>query len=138
MRFLRKTAYALWVLADMPEDGTFTPAKVLAERLRFPALFLSKVLKTLVKRGILESSTGPRGGFRLALPAHRVTVGAVVAALEGSRTRPCVMGLAHCDRQDRPCVLHYGFDALVAHIDCAINQTTIRDLHLQAAGRQSA
>ncbi len=48
-----------------------------------PAAYLNKQLQALARAGILTSSPGPRGGFRLARPLAAVSLMDVVAAVEG-------------------------------------------------------
>ncbi|MET9638350.1 MULTISPECIES: RrF2 family transcriptional regulator [Streptomyces] len=48
-----------------------------------PAAYLNKQLQALARAGILTSSPGPRGGFRLARPLASISLMDVVAAVEG-------------------------------------------------------
>ncbi|MFJ3922578.1 RrF2 family transcriptional regulator [Streptomyces sp. NPDC090022] len=48
-----------------------------------PAAYLNKQLQALARAGIVTSTPGPRGGFRLARPLDRITLMDVVAAVEG-------------------------------------------------------
>ncbi|MEU6211739.1 RrF2 family transcriptional regulator [Streptomyces sp. NPDC085612] len=48
-----------------------------------PAAYLNKQLQALARAGILTSSPGPRGGFRLARPLAAISLMDVVAAVEG-------------------------------------------------------
>ncbi|MFD7263065.1 RrF2 family transcriptional regulator [Streptomyces sp. NPDC059874] len=48
-----------------------------------PAAYLNKQLQALARAGILTSSPGPRGGFRLARPLTAISLMDVVAAVEG-------------------------------------------------------
>ncbi|MFD3805129.1 RrF2 family transcriptional regulator [Streptomyces sp. NPDC058611] len=48
-----------------------------------PAAYLNKQLQALARAGILTSSPGPRGGFRLARPLAEISLMDVVAAVEG-------------------------------------------------------
>jgi Rrf2 family protein len=71
------------VLALVP-TGTALPAAKLAEFHGVPAAYLAKHLQALAREGIVESTQGPRGGYRLARPAAEVTLLDVVAAVEGT------------------------------------------------------
>jgi Rrf2 family protein len=48
-----------------------------------PTAYMNKQLQALVRAGILSSTSGPRGGFRLARSPERVTLLDVVTAIEG-------------------------------------------------------
>jgi Rrf2 family protein len=54
----------------------------MAEFYDLPPAYLSKVLKSLVRAGLLDATTGPRGGFRLAKAPEEITVGEIVQAVE--------------------------------------------------------
>lgn len=55
----------------------------LAEYYRLPGAYLNKQLQALVRAGVLDSVSGPRGGFHLARRPEHITVLDVVLALEG-------------------------------------------------------
>ena len=63
--------------------GQVVPAAVLAEFHGVPTAYLAKQLQALSAAGIVESSAGRHGGYRLARPASDVTLLDVVVALEG-------------------------------------------------------
>jgi Rrf2 family protein len=71
------------LLAGRP-DGPALSKQVLAAEYDLPEAYLVKHLHALVRSGILQSSTGPRGGFRLARAAEDITVLDIVEAVEGS------------------------------------------------------
>ncbi|MGW2836629.1 RrF2 family transcriptional regulator [Streptomyces sp. NPDC001493] len=48
-----------------------------------PPAYLNKQLQALKRAGILTSTPGPRGGFRLARRPERITLMDVVAAVDG-------------------------------------------------------
>jgi Rrf2 family transcriptional regulator, iron-sulfur cluster assembly transcription factor len=130
MIFSTATGYALRALAVLPEDGTFSLAKNLASKLELPGPFLAKILQGLVQANILESVRGPKGGFRLTRPSHRITVGEVVAALEGpDAMEGCIMGFPACG-SDQPCPLHDAWSAVKTQVTSSMTEATIRDLQL--------
>jgi Rrf2 family protein len=63
--------------------GAAASAAQLAEHYDLPVAYLAKQLQALVRAGVLTAATGPRGGFRLARPAHQVTLLQVVEAVDG-------------------------------------------------------
>jgi Rrf2 family protein len=64
-----------------PEDAV--PVSRLAAFYDLPAAYLNKQVQALVRAGIASSVPGPRGGFRLARPAERISLLDVVTAIEG-------------------------------------------------------
>ena len=130
MLFSTAAGYSLRALAAMPEDGSYCLAKDLASNLGLPGPYLAKILQGLVQADILESVRGPKGGFRLTRPAHRITVGEVVAAMDGADSLDgCVMGFPSCGG-DHPCPLHDAWGAVKAQVASSMTESTIRDLQL--------
>lgn len=72
-------------LAQLDSGGTAS-ASQLAQYFDLPTPYLSKQLQALVRAGVLVATTGPRGGFRLALPASDITLLQIVEAVDGTST----------------------------------------------------
>jgi Rrf2 family protein len=70
------------VLALLPA-GMALPAARLAEFHGVPAAYLAKHLQALARAGIVESTQGPRGGYRMARAAADVSLLDIVVAVEG-------------------------------------------------------
>ena len=64
-------------------DEAAVPTARLAAAFELPAAYLNKQLQALSKAGILASTPGPRGGFRLARRPEQITLLDVVTAIEG-------------------------------------------------------
>lgn len=69
-------------LTWLDSDEAMTAAR-LAAFYELPAAYLNKQLQALARAGILASTSGPRGGFRLARPPEQITLLDVVTAIEG-------------------------------------------------------
>ena len=74
--------HCTWLLS-FAHEGDAVPARRLAEFYDLPEAYLAKLLKALVRAGLLGATSGPRGGFRLARPPEAITVAEVVEAVEG-------------------------------------------------------
>ena len=74
-------AHCAAILAALPEDVTL-PAVRLAEYHGIPAPYLAKSLQALTRAGIVESTTGRLGGYRLGRPAADISLLDVVQAIE--------------------------------------------------------
>ena len=104
-------------LAMIP-GGSVLPAKALAEFHGVSESYLLKHLQVLTAAGILQAVPGPRGGYRLARPARKVTVLSVVLAIEGPEPAFRCTEI----RQRGPCA---GPPSAYV-LPCAINRTMLR------------
>jgi Rrf2 family transcriptional regulator, iron-sulfur cluster assembly transcription factor len=69
-------------LACLPEGGVALRNEI-ADAQRIPPSFTAKILRSLVRAGLLRSSRGVHGGFTLARPAAEINMLEVVEAIEG-------------------------------------------------------
>ncbi len=103
----RSSVYALQAslhLAQHPPEAWVSAASM-AEALELPPEYLAKVLRRLSLEGILDSSRGARGGYRLRLPPEALTVERVVEPFEEIEPpKVCLLG-GPC-HSDRPCTAH--------------------------------
>jgi Rrf2 family protein len=67
------------------ESGEAVTAAKLAGFYQLPTAYLNRQLQALVRAGIVTSTSGPRGGFRLARDPRHITLLDVVTAIEGGR-----------------------------------------------------
>jgi Rrf2 family protein len=75
-------AHCVLLLHSLPEDASL-PASRLAEYHGVPAPYLAKSLQALAGAGIVTSTPGRHGGYRLGRPATEITLLDVVLAIEG-------------------------------------------------------
>jgi Rrf2 family protein len=77
------------ILAGLP-DGRYLSTKALAEFHGLPKEYLSKALQSLSQAGLVNTTLGPSGGYRLARPPSELTFLDIIEAVEGnSRTFVC-------------------------------------------------
>jgi Rrf2 family cysteine metabolism transcriptional repressor len=85
MYFSAKGEYGVMAVIDLALANGVEPvqAKAIAERQGIPLRFLEQILSALRHAGLVESSRGVHGGYRLAKPAEDIRVGDVIQAVEG-------------------------------------------------------
>jgi Rrf2 family protein len=106
---ITKTAqYALRALVTIASDPDRNHgAQELAGRIHAPPNYMGKLLKLLADAGILTSTRGSGGGFRLARPAREITLMDIVDPVDRvSRWSACFLGLGDCNPED-PCPIHH-------------------------------
>lgn len=80
----RKTDYALLALASLANlEPNGTSARDLSEKLHLPLPVLRNILKQLASRGVLKSTRGTKGGYRLAKPPSEISLAELVEVIEG-------------------------------------------------------
>ncbi|TCU58706.1 BadM/Rrf2 family transcriptional regulator [Novosphingobium sp. PhB57] len=99
------------VMASLPE-GRYLSTRSLSEFHGVPKEYLGKALQGLSKAGLVHTTLGPSGGYRLARPAQAITFLEVVEAVEGRKStfqcseiranNPC-RPKSLCD--DKPCAV---------------------------------
>lgn len=70
------------LLGALP-PGAVLPAKALAEFHGLGEAYLLKHLRAMARSGVVESVSGPQGGYRLARPPEETTFLAIVEAVDG-------------------------------------------------------
>lgn len=88
---------AMLVLAAH-EKNVLSKRKI-AEEFCIPVNFLALILPKLVHSGLVESLPGPRGGYRIAKPAGRISLFDVACAVDEE------FKLNHCLDPDKGCDL---------------------------------
>ncbi|MBL8290926.1 MAG: Rrf2 family transcriptional regulator [Bryobacterales bacterium] len=83
-------------LASLPV-GERASRDILAEASQTPTHFLSKILQSLARSGLIVSRRGASGGFALARPADQLTLLDVLEAIEGP------LALNRCLEKSTPC-----------------------------------
>ena len=78
--------YALRVLFDLAQHAGegCVPLKAVAERQEISLKYLESIVALLTKGGLLVSTRGKEGGYRLSRPASEIFVGEVIHLTEGS------------------------------------------------------
>lgn len=121
--------YALQALLHLAEqkNGTRVSAATMAKELSVPGTYLAKVLQRLAREGILRSTRGAGGGYRLAMDPAALTVADAVAPFQELRSpETCLLG-GPCDL-DNPCSAHARRTAWNAAALQILEQTTLADL----------
>lgn len=84
LRISKMTDYAIMVMVELSASrGEVLSAHALAERSHLELPTVSKVLKLLVKTGLVDSYRGAAGGYSLERSATRINVAEIIAAIEG-------------------------------------------------------
>lgn len=128
---ISKTAeYALRAalfLAGQPRGETVRAADI-ADGLRVPANYLSKILHTLGRAGIVHSERGRHGGFQLAHPPDELSLARVIEPFDEFNERStCLLGRSRCS-DGNPCAAHQQWKDVYEIVTGFFQETTLADL----------
>lgn len=76
-------AHCCAVLATLP-DGRALPGAKLAEYIDAPPAYLAKHMQALSRAGLVETTRGPAGGYRLARAPGAINLNDIAIAIEGA------------------------------------------------------
>jgi Rrf2 family protein len=91
LRLSKKADYALMAMKHLALRGdrsshATASAREIAELYDIPIELMAKVLQRLVRRGLLSSQQGTRGGYQLARTPMQISVADVIQAIDGPVT----------------------------------------------------
>jgi len=88
LRLSKKADYALIAMKHLAlrGDAASSSAREIAELYAIPIELMAKVLQRLVRRGLLASHQGTRGGYQLARIPAEISVADVIQAIDGPVT----------------------------------------------------
>ena len=122
--------YALRALVHLAREGRDGSVRAddLARATQVPRNYLGKILHELTRAGVLQSTRGRQGGFRLAVPPEQLSLIQVVSRFDdiGSRRR-CLMGRPECSDLE-PCSVHHRWKQVAEQIARFFRDTTLADL----------
>ncbi len=118
---------ALAYLASRPA-GNLCLVDEIAEAEDLPRPFTSKILRDLVRAGLLTSSRGPGGGYALARDPEDVSLLEIQQIIDGVGILDrCAVGLDACN-EFAPCPLHDVFEPLREEIRTYLSGTTVEQM----------
>ena len=104
LRLSKKADYALIAMKHLAVRGerSSSSAREIAELYDIPIELMAKVLQRLVRRGLLASQQGTRGGYQLGRTATQISVADVIQAIEGPVTvTACSTDEGQCEQYSK-------------------------------------
>lgn len=100
MKISTKGRYALRLMLDLAQQPPteYVPIKSVATRQGISEKYLEQIIKMLSKSGLVESTRGKSGGYRLTRTPESYTVGEILRVTEGSLAPvSCLEEEHHCE-----------------------------------------
>jgi len=101
MQIPRKIEYALRAMIHLADNpGGVARGTEIASQEHIPKYYLEKVIRDLMRGGLVRARRGPGGGYQLARPPETISFRDVIEAVEGPITlNLCVEGGTQCSLQ---------------------------------------
>jgi Rrf2 family iron-sulfur cluster assembly transcriptional regulator len=134
MQLSAKGRYAVTAMGALARaGGAPLAASEIAENEHISAPFLDQLMTKLRRAGLVEGVRGPGGGYRLADAPERITIAAILEAVdERVAATGCRHDAAPCTGTTERCLSHDLWAAFGRHIAGFLHTVTLADL---SAGR---
>ncbi|MHC4940511.1 MAG: SUF system Fe-S cluster assembly regulator [Planctomycetota bacterium] len=102
LRITRQTDYGIVLMSLFTgkNESAILSARDMSKETNLPLPTVSKILKSLTRGGLLESTRGVKGGYSLAKPSNDISVSDIIEAIEGP------IALTDCvDQTNRDCLI---------------------------------
>ena len=130
LRLSKKADYALIAMKHLAVRGDrgSSSAREIAGLYNIPIELMAKVLQRLVRRGLLVSHQGTRGGYQLSRTPIQISVADVIQAIEGPVTvTACSTEEGQCEQFSK-CNVRDPLYRLRDRILAALGECTIAEL----------
>lgn len=132
MKLSTKGRYGLRAIVDLAVHSEKESVSIssIAQRENISESYLEQLAGKLKKAGLVMSTRGAQGGYRLAKPAADISVGDVLRALEGNLEAVDCQGLkpdGGCESADF-CVTKHVWQRINDSITHAVDEITLEEL----------
>ncbi|MGA1197816.1 MAG: RrF2 family transcriptional regulator [Candidatus Latescibacterota bacterium] len=137
MLFSKACEYGIRAMLFLASQADDKPVRVreIAETLKIPIPFLSKIVHSLSRNELIHSQKGPGGGVTLAKAPSEITLLQVVEVIDGVNLfQACALGIPHCS-DDFPCPLHGQWRTLRTEIQNMLTNRTLDQITDQLHAR---
>jgi len=132
MRYSNATNYALHTMVYLmlqPREN-LVGVQELAEMQDLSPTYLSKVLTKLTKAGLIESTPGAKGGYKVSRAKHEISFLDVIVAIEGETS------LFDCSIHHEGCIIENVMRQAEENMKDELASTLIIDIAKEAESKQ--
>ncbi|NOQ93976.1 MAG: Rrf2 family transcriptional regulator [Methylophaga sp.] len=127
MRLTTKGRYAVTAMLDLSLNygmGAITLADI-SDRQGISLSYLEQLFARLRKQGLVSSTRGPGGGYRLSRAADEITVLDVISAVDEKVDSTACEGKANCNNDGESCLSHELWQSLSEQIKLYLSGITL-------------
>ncbi|MDW3096393.1 MAG: Rrf2 family transcriptional regulator [Gammaproteobacteria bacterium] len=128
MKLSTKGRYAVTAMFDVAIhqiDGPVSLSEI-SERQGISLSYLEQLFGRMRRRGLVASTRGPGGGYRLAHAADQIAIADIITAVDESVDATRCGGNADCQNQQR-CLTHELWEELSSQIHLFLSGITLED-----------
>ena len=129
MRLTTKGRYAVTAMLDLALHESYGPVNLMdiSKRQGISLAYLEQLFLRLRKDGLITSSRGPGGGYRLQQPRSEISVADVIRAVDEQVDATRCGGHKNCQADER-CLTHDLWEDLSLHITNFLSDISLSDL----------
>ncbi|MBP0990756.1 MAG: RrF2 family transcriptional regulator [Oscillospiraceae bacterium] len=130
MKISSRGRYGLRFMIDLAVNAENRPVSVkeISERQDISVKYLENIIVQLVRAGLVKSARGATGGYMLADTSDKISVGAVLRAVEGSLSPvECVGNEGECPKISE-CYTAELWKRIKEAVESVVDSTTLADL----------
>lgn len=139
MKLTTKGRYAVTAMLDLAlhyQQGAVTLSDI-AHRQGISLSYLEQLFAKLRRSGLVDSVRGPGGGYNLALQPAKISIAAIVIAINENIDATRCGGEKNCHGDER-CLTHYLWEDLSERIHEFLSGITLADLVSRLAVQEVA
>ncbi len=129
MRLTTKGRYAVTAMLDLALHENYGPVNLMdiSKRQGISLAYLEQLFLRLRKEGLIASSRGPGGGYRLTQSSSDISVADVIRAVDEQVDATRCGGNQNCQADER-CLTHDLWEDLSLHITGFLSAISLSDL----------
>jgi len=129
MKFSATTEYAIRILAFMAKDETtLYTSKDIFTHLKIPFRYLRRQMTNLAKSGLITSTQGKEGGYRIAKALQQISLLDIVNSVDSSQLEEqCFFGFGSCALTEK-CAMHEKWAGIRKNTLNVLSTTTLQEL----------
>lgn len=128
-RINKLTDYAVVLLVDMARTNRVRAAHQIAAETGVPMPTVAKVMKALVRAGLVRSTRGANGGYHLARRAEHIPVADMIEAVEGPiSVTACVESAEESCEREMFCPMAGHWNRVNGAVRAALEGITLADM----------
>ena len=136
LKLSRLTDYAVAALVRLSAAEGVETSPGIAAAIGVPEPTVAKVLKLLAGQGLVSSTRGARGGYRLGRPLASINVAEIITAIDGPiALTSCVEGATGMCESQTLCPVAGRWDPVNAAIRTALENITLADMAVSSMPR---